>query len=51
MMPTTFDLTALTALGHQLAAAWRRAAAELGIAVTAPFELPVGDGVFRYGAR
>jgi hypothetical protein len=49
-MSTTFDPSTLTPLDHQLAAAWRLAAAELGIAVTAPFELPAVDGVFRYGA-
>jgi hypothetical protein len=49
-MSVSFDPTTLTPLDHQLAASWRQAAAELGIAVTAPFELPAVDVVFRYGA-
>jgi hypothetical protein len=48
-MSNAFDPSTLTALDHQLAVSWRLAAAELGIAVTAPFELPVADKVYRYG--
>ena len=47
---TAFDPTELIPLDHQLASAWRTAGAEMGILVVAPFELPVGGRVFRYGA-
>ena len=46
-MDPAFDPTTLTALDHQLTASWRQAAVQLGIAVTAPFELAVVDEVWR----
>ncbi|HJZ59027.1 MAG TPA: hypothetical protein VKE74_29050 [Gemmataceae bacterium] len=49
-MEPAFDPTQLKPLDHDLAEAWGRAGVELGVAVVAPFELPVGDQVFRYGA-
>src|SRR2546423_1026993 len=45
-----FDPTVLSPLDLKLADAWRMAGAELGFRVVAPFELPVGGRVFRYGA-
>jgi hypothetical protein len=48
-MAEAFDPTQLTSLDHELVAAWRLAASELGIRVIAPFELPIGQDVFRYG--
>jgi hypothetical protein len=46
----SFDPTKLLPLDWQLSEAWRHAAAELGVRVTAPFELPVGSQMFQYGA-
>jgi hypothetical protein len=48
-MAGTFDPAQLTSRDYELAEAWRLAASELGIRVVAPFELPVGQDVFRYG--
>jgi hypothetical protein len=47
---SSFDPTELLPLDYQLAAAWRTASVELGVRVIAPFELQVGDRVFRYAA-
>jgi hypothetical protein len=46
----SFDPTQLLPFDGQLAESWRQAGLELDIRVTAPFELSVGDHVFRYGA-
>ncbi len=49
-MSLPFDPTQLSLLDLRLAEAWRVAAGELGLEVTAPFELSVGGDVLRYGA-
>ena len=49
-MAVGFDPTQLTDCDRQLATAWRAAAADLGVRVVAPFDLPVEPAVFRYGA-
>jgi hypothetical protein len=49
-MADGFDPTQLYARDHHLARAWQTASAELGIRVIAPFDLPVRQAVFRYGA-
>ncbi len=45
-----FDPTQLLPLDLQLAEAWQTAAVELGLHVISPFELPVGNRTFQYGA-
>jgi hypothetical protein len=45
-----FDPSQLLPLDLQLAESWRRAGAEMGVRVTAPFELAVGVRAFQYGA-
>jgi len=49
-MGADFDPTELSPLDHDLASAWLSAVAELGIRVSAPFDLAIGQATHRFGA-